>query len=119
MRLSDLVGDSFRAPPAQCLGRDRSAARGVHLFVAGVRDQSLGAREFQLEGIAQENAEAWLDIVGFVLRTGVSVQPMIRVTDIVQPAIVGVIGVLGGKLPRDFGGRAGFHDTMSTTQPLR
>ena len=74
-------------------------AEEARRLVTGVGDQRLLCRQFQLEVIAQVVAKPLFDRLGFLFGAGKAQQPIIRIPEVVQPAIVGVVRVLGGKLP--------------------
>jgi hypothetical protein len=59
---------------------------------AGVRDQGLIRRQFQLEVITQEVSEPLLDLLGFGLGAGEPEQVIVGVPDVPEPAVTGVAG---------------------------
>ena len=77
------------------LGTDLIAEE-VRRLAGGVSDQRLGLRQFELEFLAQKRRNPRFDLFGLVFRTGKPQQPVIAVTDIAQPSIVRIMGVLAG-----------------------
>jgi hypothetical protein len=57
---------------------------------AGVRDQGLIRRQFQLEVLTQERRETLLDLLGFGLGSGEPEKVIVGVADISEPAVAGV-----------------------------
>ncbi len=64
---------------------------------AGMGDQRLVRRQFQLEVITQERRQPLLDLLGFGLRSGEPEQGVVGVTAVAQPPIARIIGILAGQ----------------------
>src|SRR5207244_8891733 len=67
-------------------------------FGPPVSNQGLAPGEFQLQAVAQESPDLALDVLGFPSRTGIAQQPIVRVTDVMQPPVARIVGVTGGEL---------------------
>jgi hypothetical protein len=63
---------------------------------AGVRDQRLAWRQFQLEVITQERRQAGLDLLGLGLRPGEPEQGVVGVAAVMQPPVAGITRVSAG-----------------------
>ena len=64
---------------------------------AGVGDQRLCLGQLQLELLLQELGEATFDLLGFGLRSGEPEQDVIGVSDVPQPPVARIVGILAGE----------------------
>lgn len=65
---------------------------------AGMGDQRLFRRQFQLEVITQELRQTLFDLLGFGLGPGETEQAVVGVSAITQPPIAGITGSWLGRL---------------------